>query len=109
MRRTVVGQEKEREREGPNSRGELKKFFVRLFFFFVRRLLSFFLYGGYLVLHQSLVNARRIFFVLCTSSLLAVVLFLKRLVLFHFSRVRPCEENCRWTREREGPNSRGEF
>ena len=69
----------------------------------------FFLYGGYLVLHQSLVNARRIFFVLCTSSLLAVVLFLKRLVLFHFSRVRPCEENCRWTREREGPNSRGEF
>ena len=73
----------------------------------------FFLYGGHLVLHQPLVNARGVFFVLCSSSPLAVVLFLKRLVLFHFSRVRPGEENCRWTRERERererPNSRGEF
>ena len=59
------------------------------------------MYGGHLVLHQPLVNARRFFFVLCTSSSLAVVLFLKCLVLFHFSRVRPGEENCRWTRERE--------
>ena len=49
------------------------------------------MYGGHLVLHRPLVNARRFFFVLCSSSPLAVVLFLKRLVLFHFSRVRPGE------------------
>ena len=74
------------------------------------------MYGGHLVLRQPLVNARRdffMYFVLCTSSPLAVALFLKCLVLFHFSRVRPGEENCRWTRERERererPNSRGEF
>ena len=68
--------------------------------------MTVFLYRGYLVLHQSLINARRIFFVLCTSSLLAVALFLKHLVLFRFSRVRPCEESCRWTRERERERER---